>query len=635
MPQRLSLKDSGAESRLLRIRLLIAGFIIIVLTGVLIARYSFLQITQYEQYRTASDHNRIHLQPIAPRRGLITDRNGVVLAENIPSYTLMLTPERSADLEQTFTQLEHLVGLSPVEWQRFQQRRYRYRPYQSIPLRFKLTEKEIAIIAANRVNLPGVSVEAELIRHYPFGELFVHSLGYMGRINQKDQQNVDSENYSATHHIGKLGIERQYETELHGTIGYHQVESNAGGQILRQLNRIDPIPGKDIDLYLDLELQKLGQDLLAGERGAIVALDPKTGGILAFVSTPAYDPNLFIRGISQKDYQALLHSHDIPLFNRALRGQYPPGSTIKPMFGFMGLQSKVITEKTTVADPGWFKLPGGTHLYRDWKKGGHKARIDLRDSITESCDVFFYELAYRLGVDRLAYYGEQFGFGRKTGIDLLGEQVGIMPSKEWKKADGRGSWFHGDTINLGIGQGYMLATPLQLAVATMAVANHGTIYKPQLAHTIGGVEQPVEIFSQIESDSQAYWDTVIDGMEGVMQYPLGTARVAGSGLTYRMAGKTGTAQVVSIAQGADYNAEELHKLQLDHGLFVGFAPIEDPQIVIALVMENGEHGSLMGRLARQMTDNWLLRQPKQEDATDKKVEGDTLVKSEIGVEKKP
>tara|TARA_R110001599_G_scaffold61708_7_gene171691 strand:+ start:2326 stop:4209 length:1884 start_codon:yes stop_codon:yes gene_type:complete len=610
MTRRQQLKNTHYERRVYRHRVAISIIFVITMTSILIARYGQLQITDYNIYKTHSDRNRIQLLPIAPKRGLIFDRNGVLLAENIPSYTLTVVKERVASLDDTLAIIGELIPLADDDIEQFRKRLSRRRPYEAVPLKFRVSDEEIAKIAVNRYRIPGVEIDAQLVRHYPHGELFAHVLGYVGRISERELDDIDPVNYSGTHHIGKIGLEKYYEELLHGTVGYQNVESNAHGRILRVLERHDPQPGGDIHLNVDAYVQKVAFDALEGQRGAIVAMDPKTGGIIAMVSTPSYDANLFVNGISSADYSGLQNDPDLPLYNRALQGQYPPASTIKPIWGLAGLHYGTVTSSTRIADPGWFSLPNDTRRYRDWKRGGHGASMNLEQAIVESCDVYFYELAYKLGIDRLHDFGVHFGLGVPTGIDNTNERSGILPSRTWKEEVRNSHWYPGETISVGIGQGFMLATPLQLAVATSVVASRGELRAPRLLASVDGEPVVAPVLGRMDDIPAAHWDTITRAMEQVVVGSRGTARGLKAGLSYRLAAKTGTAQVVGIAAGEKYDSSTLHKRNWDHALFVAFAPAEDPQIAVSVVIENGEHGgSVAGPAARKVFEAYLLGDP--------------------------
>ncbi len=613
-PRRLLLKNTYRERSIYKRRMLVSIGMLILMTGVLVSRYTQLQIFDYDIYKTQSDRNRIQLMPIAPKRGLIFDRNGVLLAENIPSYTLSVVRERVQSLDETLDIIASLISLSDDDIEQFNKRLRRRRPYEEVPLKFRLSEEEIAVIAVNRHRIPGVDVDAQLVRHYPHGELFAHVLGYVGRISEKEQDAIDPVNYAGTHHIGKIGLEKYYEDLLHGTVGYQNVESNAHGRILRVLERHDPLPGGDIQLHIDADVQRVAFDAMAGTRGAAVAIDPNTGGVLALLSTPSYDANLFVGGISSRNYSALQNDEGLPLYNRALQGQYPPASTVKPIWALAGMYYGVVTPTTRYADPGFFTLPNDSRRYRDWKRGGDGFSVNMEQAIAESCDVYFYELAYKLGIDRLHDFGARFGLGSSTGIDNTNERSGLLPSRQWKRATRGSHWYPGETINVGIGQGFMLATPLQIAVATAVIASRGELRAPRLLAAVGGADVEAPLLGKIEDVPDSYWDAITHSMEQVVYDARGTGRSLREGLQYRMAGKTGTAQVVGIAAGEKYDSEALDKRKRDHALFVAFAPSTDPQIAVAVIVENGESGGgVAGPIARAMIDAYLLGPPASDN----------------------
>ncbi len=608
MTQPIRLKDHEKDARLVRNRVVVGAVAVMLLICVLIARLYYLQVIQYDYHSTLSENNRVHVQPIPPTRGLIFDRNGVIIADNRPSFSLTMTRERSGDWQQVLDAIVEVLQLSADDRALFEKRmRQGRRPFEPVPILFELTEEQIARIAVNQFRLPGVEVAAQLVRHYPQGAHFAHSVGYVGRINEKELKTLDPVNYSGTHHIGKTGIERFYEAQLHGQVGYEEVETNARGRVLRVLKRTDPIPGKDIVLSLDIKLQEAAEAALAGRRGAIVALDPRSGEVLAMVSQPSFDPNLFVTGISFKAYADLRDSIDRPLFNRVLRGLYPPGSTIKPAVAIAGLDSGVVTASSRVFDPGYYQLPNYDHKYRNWNRSGD-GWVDLDTAIMRSNDTYFYDLAHKMGIDRLSTYMNRFGIGQRVSLDMFEESSGLMPTREWKRATRRQAWFPGETLILGIGQGYMQATPLQLAQATALIASKGKWNRPHLAKTIEGQppvdENPLEdIVLRDKSD----WAKVTHGMEQVMHGARGTARKASLGAPYRIAGKSGTAQVVAIKQGEKYDRNKLQERHRDHALFVGFAPSDDPRIVVSVMVENGESGSgVAAPVVRQVMDAWLL-----------------------------
>jgi penicillin-binding protein 2 len=608
MQLQFDLKDPQLESRIFGVRTIMAILLVMVLLGVILMRYYALQITGYEIYRTQSEANRVQLQALPPRRGLIYDRNGVLLADNRPSFSLSIVRESVTNLDDTLLELQALVPITESDLENFHKKLKRSRASEAVPLRFRLTEEERARLAVNRFRLPGVVVEGRLLRHYPHGELFSHALGYVGRINEREAQVLDETDYRGTFHVGKVGVEKFYEDTLHGEVGYQNVESNAHGRVLRVLERFAPVPGKDLTLSLDYRVQRAAIDALGERRGAVVAIDPATGGVLALVSTPGYDANLFVNGISTSDYAALRDSLDVPLFNRAIQGTYPPGSTIKPFMAMAGLQSGLVTPESTVADPGWFSLPGDKHRYRDWilriRGTGHAPRVAMKMAISESCDVYFYDLARRLTIDGMAEYLQPFGFGDRTGIDTTGERKGILPSTHWKRKAMAQPWYPGETISAGIGQGYMLASPLQLAVATSVMASRGKRLQPQMVMAVDREPVPMQELEPLVLP-QAHWDTVFDGMREVVHGKRGTAKALAKGISYEMAGKTGTAQVIGIAQNAVYKEEEVSERHRHHGLFIAFAPLEAPTIAVGIIVENGGGSSAASPIARAVIDTWL------------------------------
>lgn len=619
MFENLALKDLAAEKRLFQQRMIISVLLFMVAVAGLFFRYFDLQYFQYKRFVTESDRNRIHMLPVEPRRGLIYDRNGILLAENQPSYSLAITKERVKNLDELLVDLQQLFDIDTRSIEKFHQRLKRRTPYQAVPLKFKLNDDEISRFAVNRYRLDGVEIQAQLVRHYALPEQFSHVLGYVGRINAREQEKLSADaetraNYAATDYIGKIGLEQYYESTLHGKAGAQYVETNAHGKVLRVLQQFDPQPGRDITLSVDARLQSAIYSMLDGRRGSVVVLDVATGEVLAMVSTPSYNPNLFVTGISEDDYSKLRDSIDLPLFNRSLQGQYPPGSTTKPIIGLAGLHYDVVTPQTTVADPGWYQLPNDDRLYRDWKKGGHAARVDLHDAIVESCDVYFYDLAYKLGIDRIHEFLTEFGLGSMTGIDSNNERSGLLPSRDWKRATKRKPWFPGETLNVGIGQGYMLATPLQLAVATATLANKGEKPVPGFIKydARSGVEQreavavSSQVGAQVANVDASQWRYINQSMVNVVHHHKGTAQSIGKNMSYRMAGKTGTAQVIGIAQGEQYDEEAIAERQRDHALFVGFAPVREPRVALAVVVENGGSGSSTAApIAREVFD-WIM-----------------------------
>ncbi|MFY0990362.1 penicillin-binding protein 2 [Halomonas sp. C05BenzN] len=608
--RRDTLKNAEQELRTFRVRSLLAVLLVFAMTALLMGRLVYLQVVQHEVYSTRSEKNRVRVEPLPPTRGLIYDRNGVLLAENRPTYNLTLVRERVDDLDATLTLLVDLLELSDEEIEAFRVRsRQRQRPFQPALLMSDLDEDQIARLAVNRHRLPGVEVEAQLLRYYPDAEIMAHALGYVGRINAEELQTLDAGRYAGTHFIGKTGVERFYEDALHGQSGLRKVETNARGRVLRELGRTDPVPGENLTLTLDKELQQLAYELLDGRRGSIVAIVPATGEILAMVSVPGFDSNQFVTGIDVASYRALQEDIDLPLFNRAIRGQYPPGSTIKPFLALAGLVEGAITPDKTIFDPGYYQLPNDSRRYRNWLRWGH-GRVDMERSIAVSNNTYYYSLAHDMGIDRLHENMSAFGFGQRVGHDIFGESTALMPSRDWKRGRFNQPWYPGETLSVGIGQGYWQVTPLQLATATAVLANRGQWVRPRMASRIGDEEVPVALPDTPEDivlATEAWWDKVFSGMEKVLSGHEGTARRTGAGLEYRMGGKSGTAQVFSLGQDQRYDAEELAERLRDHALFMAFAPLEDPRIAVSVIVENAGGGSThAAHLARAMTDAWLL-----------------------------
>ncbi|HHO59562.1 MAG TPA: penicillin-binding protein 2 [Thiotrichales bacterium] len=567
----------------------------------------------YSHFSNLSENNRIRLMALPPNRGLIYDRNGVILAENSPTYHLEIIPEQVKDMDATLKGLSEIVSLSEAEIENFRKRLRVNRSFQSISLRTRLDEEEVARLAVNRHRFPGMDVKARLSRHYPQGKSAAHAVGYVGRINEKELQTIDEGNYRGSTHIGKSGLEKYYEAELHGMVGHQNVEVNAQGRILRVIDKVPPIPGNDLILNLDMALQKQAEEALGEFAGSVIAIEPATGAVVVFVSKPMFDPNLFVHGISHKDYNALQHGEGKPLFNRAVYGQYPPGSTFKPFVGLAAIEARAIGYKESLYCKGHYLLPGDAteRKYRDWKKTGH-GRVALEAAIEQSCDVYFYELAYRMGIDKIHDFLAKFGFGEKTGIDLYGERRGLLPSTDWKRQVRGKVWYPGETLIAGIGQGYMLATPLQLASATATLASRGERIQPRLMKEIhvtdGDKIVPAYAYHEhIQLRNEHYWDVLDKAMEEVVHGPWGTARATGWGMKFKMAGKTGTAQVFGIAQDEEYDAETIARKLRDHGLFIGFGPAEDPVLAVAVVAENGEHGSRMAPIARDLIKAYMKK----------------------------
>ncbi len=621
MVEPLALKDHTWESRIFFERIVIGFGLLVLLTLFLVARFFYLQIVQHDIYATLSDKNRIQVQPLPPIRGLIYDRNGELLADNSPSFNLTITKERVEDLDATFEHLANVIGITDDEVDAFKKRlKRRQRPFESVPIRFKLTQEEIARVSVDRFVLPGVEVEAKLVRHYPQADPMVHAVGSVRRINEEDARRLDPVAYSGTDHIGKIGVEKFYEADLLGEVGYQQVEIDARGKIMKILDSTLPKPGNDLTLHVDSSLQRAASRALGDRRGTVVAIEPSTGGILAMLSKPGYDPNLFVTGIPYDTYAALRDSKDIPLFNRAVQGQYEPGSTIKPIIGLTGLVTGMITEEYVVEDPGWFKLPGNDRLYRDWNwkasgAGGH-GMVNLSKAIYRSCNVYFYGLAVRLGIDRIEEHLGLFGFGMNTALDIPEARRGLLPSREWKLGARGLPWYPGDTVNIGIGQGDMLVTPLQLATAVTVIANRGKWVSPRMLKEGSDLlaTSKAARLPDVDRVPEHVWDLVINSMEKVVHRgnqvygENGTAwAYIGQDIPYKMAGKSGTAQVVGIKQGEVYDETELDERLRKHAWFVAFAPIEDPQIAVAVLVENGGGGSeFAAPVARAVLDHHLL-----------------------------
>ena len=610
MPQPIPLKDHGKEQGLVNRRLIACAVFVLALSLALVGRLYFLQVIQFAYHSTVSENNRVHVLPIPPERGLIYDRNGVALADNRPSFNLTLTRERAGDSVKVLDAVADVLKLTEEDRKQFDKDMKRVRhPFEPVTLMYELSEEQIARIAVNQFRLPGIDVEAQFVREYPQGAHFAHSVGYVGRINEKESKTLDQVEYRGTQSVGKTGIERFYEPQLHGHVGYEEVETNAQGRVMRVLNHTDPTPGQNIVLSLDIHLQEAAEKALGDRRGAVVCIDPETGDVLAMVSKPSFDPNLFVTGISFKQYAALRDSIDRPLFNRVLRGLYAPGSTIKPEVAIAGLDSGVTTPQARVFDPGYYELPNYDHKYRNWNRSGD-GWVDMDAAIMRSNDTYFYDLAHKLGVDRLHDYMTRFGLGQKVSLDMFEEAPGLMPSQQWKRATRRQAWFPGETLILGIGQGYMQVTPLQLAQATTLIASKGVWRRPHLAETVGGVA-PVDdnpIPNIVLRDNRE-WDQVNHGMQMVMHDARGIARQAAAGAQYRIAGKSGTAQVVAIKQGERYNRLKTLERNRDNALFVGFAPADHPRIVVAVMIENGEAGGrVAGPVVREIMDAWLLDQ---------------------------
>jgi penicillin-binding protein 2 len=612
MLRQLTLKDHFLEYRLFSSRAIVLLLFCGLLLLVLFSRLLYLQVIEHEHFTTLSEDNRVKLRAIAPSRGLIYDRNGIILAENLPSYRLEITAEQVNDIPSTLAALEEIIHIREVDRSRFEKLLRRKPRFEAVPLRFHLSDEEVARFSVNRHRFPGVDIHAGLARHYPLGSLGVHALGYVGRIDEQALKTLDSSNYSGTTHVGKTGVEKSFENLLHGTVGLEHVETTAQGRVLRVLRRIPPVPGNNLYLTLDSRLQADVEKALTDHAGSAIALDPKTGDILAMASLPTYDPNPFVNGIEYADYTALRENDREPLFNRALRGQYPPGSTVKPFIGLAGLEQGITGHKSSTYCPGFYTLSGSSRKYRDWKRTGH-GTVRLDDAIAQSCDVYFYDLALSMGIDRIHDFLQRFGFGKQTGIDIQGELAGLLPSPGWKRARRGEPWFPGETIITGIGQGFFLTTPLQLATATAALANRGMRIKPNIIHSEQQVGDSTlqarqrQMDEAITMNNPAHWDAIIDAMVHVVHGERGTARRIGLDSPYRIAGKTGTAQVFGLKEEEKYDAEAIAEKLRDHALFIAFAPVDDPQIVVAVVVENGGSGAAVAApIARAIMDSYLL-----------------------------
>jgi penicillin-binding protein 2 len=605
------LKDAEEELRLFARRARLGFGVILVCVAALAGRYLYLQVAQHDSYSAHSESNRVQVRPATPNRGLIYDRRGRLIAENLPAYRLELVPEEVGDLEATLNALAEVVTLTPDDLERFQRNRERYRDFHGIPLRFNLDEQEVARFAVNRHRFRGVDVVPYLERHYPYGELFTHVLGYVGRLDAADLASVDAGNYRGTTHIGKIGIERFYEDELHGINGLERVETNARGRVLRVLERQDPIPGTDLVLSVDVAVQRAAWETLGDRAGAVVAMDPRDGSVIAMVSKPAFDGNTFVHGIGRLAYQAILDQPGRPLFNRALNGGYEPGSTLKPFIGLAGLELDVVRRDTQVFSTGEFFLEGQERPFRDWRDGGH-GLVDMQAALEESVNTYFYRLALELGIDRIHSYLGQFGFGAPTGIDLHGESAGLLPSRDWKRGRYGEAWYPGETVIAGIGQGFNVVTPLQLANALATLVNGGLRLEPRLLFALkppGSVQaerRTAPVALQVPVEDERDWDTIRQGMRRVVNGARGTARDVALDAPYVIAGKTGTAQVYGLAEDEEYKESEVAEHLRHHALFIAFAPFEEPRVVVAVVVDHGGAGSRVAApVARATLDAWL------------------------------
>ncbi len=626
MKAHFHIKDPAYERRMFAGRALMLFLLVVAAMGLLFVRMYQLQVLEYEQYRTRADENRIQVRPLAPPRGLIFDRNGELLAENRPVFTLSIVAERAGNLSQRLAELSELIELSERELTAFN-RRYRAprRPFEPIMLKTVLTEAEIALLAVNRFRLPGVEVEAQLVRHYPAGGLTAHALGSVRRIAEEHLEGLDPGIYtSATQFIGRQGVEQFYERSLHGLPGFEKVEVDARGRVRKVLDTQPPIAGQNVHLHLDLNLQRAASAALGEQRGAIVALDPRTGGVLAMVSHPSYDPNLFVTGMSREQYAEIISSRTTPLFNRAINGRYAPGSTLKPAIGLAGLSMGLTTWDNSIQDQGWFRIPGQDRIYRDWSwrpdNSGGQGIVDLRRAIYRSSNVYFYDLAARMEINDLAAFLRQFGLGQAMAVDIPHQGQGVLPDRAWKRQARNEPWYPGDNLNISIGQGDMLVTPMQLATMTAVIANRGNWVRPRmLADTESTLAEaqdfpapPPAVTGLMPQD----WERMVDAMADVVHRGNmgfrqdGTAwYYIGRNIPYRMAGKSGTAQVVEIRQGEVYDEEGLDEFQRKHAWFIAFAPADNPQIALAVLVENGGGGSSVAApVARAVVDAYLQPQ---------------------------
>lgn len=610
---RITIKDHTAEANLFARRTVVALIAIGVMLMMLVSNLYYLQVSRFEDYQTRSNGNRIKVLPVAPNRGLIYDRNGILLAENRPVFSLKVIPEEVDDLALTLSRLTELLNVSEEELEDFHTNLKRQRRFKPVALRNRLNAQDVAIFSANQHKFKGVAIEARLARHYPFADALTHVLGYVARINKKDLQKLSvagfEANYAATHDIGKQGVEKYHEDKLHGTVGYQAVEVNSQGRVIRTLSFEPPTPGQDIILNIDVHLQLEAMKILGERRGSVVALDPRSGGVLALYSNPSYDPNLFVHGISSKNYNVLLQSKDRPLINRATQGQYPPASTVKPHLALLGLEEEIIDKDYKIFDRGRYQLKNVTHVWRDWKPEGHDW-VNVTKAVEVSCDTFFYDLAFRLGIDRISDKMNQFGFGEHTGIDLYEESDGNMPSRGWKRARFNEPWYIGDTISVGIGQSYWTATPLQLVHSLTTLINKGTRYVPQIIRgkqVLGQIqlEQPKEL-RPISTVKELNWDIVLDSMYGTVNRPHGGARTAFRGAQYISAGKTGTAQLFTVAQDEKYEEENVSDHLKDNAMYIGYAPYDNPEFAIVVALENAGGGSKNAApIARKMMDYYF------------------------------
>lgn len=617
----VAFRDYTAEQKVFVKRAILAIFGILVLSSILVVNLYHLQINRFDDYSTRSNQNRIKLVPIAPSRGIIYDRNHIPLAVNRTIFQIEIIPEKVANIQETLNQLFPILNLSEEDVQAFMKEQKRSRKFTSIPLKTDLDETQVARFVVNQYRFPGVEVKGYLQRWYPYGASLTHVVGYVSKINDKDAARLNVENktanYAATHDIGKLGIENYYEDSLHGTTGYEEVEVNNRGRVIRKLHEELPHAGRDVYLTIDLKLQQFIESLLVGSRAAVVVSDPRNGEILALVSTPSYDANLFVKGISTINYRSLLNDQNRPLYNRTLQAAYPPASTVKPFIAVSALSSGVISPTFSLFDPGWWQLPGSEKRFRDWKKWGH-GHLNVTKALEESADTFFYQVAFDMGIDRLSQWMDKFGYGERTGIDLPQESAGNMPTREWKLKRFKKPWYQGDTISVGIGQGYWTATPLQMNKALMTLINNGVRQVPHLmmSQRLGNNEIPYQpaIEQVIEDVHSSYWEIAKDGMFGVANRTNGTSHRNFINTPYKAAVKTGTAQVYGLKENEEYNAGKIPERLRDHKLMTAFAPYDNPRVAITMILENGGAGPTVGILMRQMLDYIMLNQTNSQSA---------------------
>lgn len=614
MPELFKLKDHFKENQLYTNRSFAAIVFCSILLCVLVGRQFYLQIIDHDNYATLARNNQVRMIPLCPTRGLIYDRNGVLLADNVPNFSLEISPSLVKDVDQLIAELSNIINIQEADIKAFyKQKKFRGK-FESIPIRNKLSDEEVAKFSINQYRFPAVAVNANLSRYYPFGGALAHVLGYTGILSENDLKHIDIKEYRGIHVIGRSGIEKTYEDILHGVPGYEQVETDARGRMVRNLEQIQSIHGDNVYLTIDSRLQLLAYELLKDHQGAAVVLDAKTGEVLAMVSKPSFDPNQFVKGIAQEDYDRLLHSSKRPLYHRAIRGQYPPGSTVKPLVALQALDLNVINTKTRFNDPGYYQLNNEGRLYRDWMAEGHGV-IGVEDAIAESCTTFFYFVADKLGIDHMHDIFQRFGLGEKTQIELDGEYAGIAPSRAWKKRTRGQNWFQGETLITGIGQGYTLVTPLQMATVASTIGNRGKRLQPTLfksSHTIDGTvtQHEPKLLAPVALKHQQHWDTVIRSMQKVITSPHGTAHwIHNSQAKFDMAGKTGTVQVFRIKQDEKYDADKIKSTLRDHAWFIAFAPINNPEIAVAVVLEHSK-GSPM--VARKIIEGYFAGKPNEQ-----------------------